>query len=777
MQVIFHTGSPGEQFSTLQKLMSLKRKKFLEQGILLPKSAGVTDHYTTFFVGASQLGWHPNREARGLTDPEVLTDASANWLNDIGQEIVKHRPRALLLTMSDMFLWGDSPEALRSFVDQLSLFSDDIHAVLHLTPPEEMLCQHFIWQASYGRSEGLTKELAVSQSSKTWWEAAHSHRQDWLKQETDIRAAVRTPSPALDQDKMLRIWRDVFSPECVHLRQLPAAFTHDSLLAEFRAAFDLRARVGKVDPSFPINPVTWPGRQWLQRVLRMNQEVDHFERMMDIGHVPMRLRRQAIDSVPAPKADSPLTPAAFSSLVQGIETDDMFERMPPTEFIPLEPDNDFDPTPLLVGFEQAVRDRLSQVRARRKRRLSAAQARLKASAEVGIELTVDGAKLLTPKGREMLGALRNSRFAPSNEGMVAFDESEALPPLPVDPPAESTGTLIIACMKDEAPYILEWIAFHKSIGVDHFLIFTNDCSDGTDALLDRLAELGHVTHKNNDNWKGKSPQQAALNRAIKMDVVKRAKWLIHIDVDEFINIRFGRGTLAEVYAADPDMTNLAMTWRIFGNSGIDNIGDASVIRNFTQCAPSYAPKPHTLWGFKSVTKNVGLYSKLSCHRPNKPVEDTDVSPKWLNGSLRDITKDGHRNGAWRSSTGSIGYNMVQLNHYALRSRDSFIIKRKRGRALHTERSIGFNYWVRHDWNMNSDRTILRHVDRMEHEKTKLLSDSVTAELHEKGLAWHHARAVELDQEDEFRKLRSESKSANLTDLERVAYSLVADMES
>ena len=48
--------------------------------------------------------------------------------------------------------------------------------------------------------------------------------------------------------------------------------------------------------------------------------------------------------------------------------------------------------------------------------------------------------------------------------------------------------LVISTMKDEAPYILEWIAHHRGIGFTDFLIYTNDCSDGTDLLLDRLAQ-------------------------------------------------------------------------------------------------------------------------------------------------------------------------------------------------------------------------------------------------------------------------------------------------
>jgi len=51
----------------------------------------------------------------------------------------------------------------------------------------------------------------------------------------------------------------------------------------------------------------------------------------------------------------------------------------------------------------------------------------------------------------------------------------------------------VSMMKDEAPYLLEWFAHHMAVGFTDILVYTNDCSDGTDAMLMRLEELGRVT--------------------------------------------------------------------------------------------------------------------------------------------------------------------------------------------------------------------------------------------------------------------------------------------
>jgi hypothetical protein len=57
--------------------------------------------------------------------------------------------------------------------------------------------------------------------------------------------------------------------------------------------------------------------------------------------------------------------------------------------------------------------------------------------------------------------------------------------------------LAVTIMRNEAPFLLEWIAYHQHIGVTDYLIYTNDCEDGTDFLLDRLAALGVVHHERN----------------------------------------------------------------------------------------------------------------------------------------------------------------------------------------------------------------------------------------------------------------------------------------
>jgi hypothetical protein len=343
-------------------------------------------------------------------------------------------------------------------------------------------------------------------------------------------------------------------------------------------------------------------------------------------------------------------------------------------------------------------------------------------------------------------------------------------------PPGSSGRVIVGCMKNEAPYIAEWIAYHRAIGVDNFLIYTNDCTDGTAEILDRMQAMGLLQHRNNDGWKGNSPQQSALNKALREPLIRDAEWIIHIDVDEFINIRCDNGTLDDFLARVPDATNVAMTWRLFGHGGVTALSEDFVTDQFEWCAPRFCPKPHTAWGFKTMFRNNGAYGKLSCHRPNKLDSALREQVRWVNGSGQDMTREAAEKG-WRNSVKSIGYDLLQLNHYALRSAESFLIKRQRGRALHVDRAIGINYWIRMDWSDVRDITIKRNLPRLRVEFDAMMRDDRLRALHQDGLDWHRAKAAELHAMPEFRDLYEQALTLKLTAPERVAYALALDMET
>jgi len=114
--------------------------------------------------------------------------------------------------------------------------------------------------------------------------------------------------------------------------------------------------------------------------------------------------------------------------------------------------------------------------------------------------------------------------------------------------------------KNEGAFLLEWIAYHKTIGFTDIVILSNDCEDGSDEMLDHLSKSGEIIHLRNDGpYDDRGIQFAALKRADRQKAVKEADWIIHLDIDEFLNIHVGDGQIADLIAALPDADAIALT--------------------------------------------------------------------------------------------------------------------------------------------------------------------------------------------------------------------------
>ncbi len=330
-------------------------------------------------------------------------------------------------------------------------------------------------------------------------------------------------------------------------------------------------------------------------------------------------------------------------------------------------------------------------------------------------------------------------------------------PRPAPQAAIAAGrTAIVTTMKNEGPFILEWIAYHRVLGVDDFLVYTNDCTDGTDTMLDLLQARGLCQHRANPWVPGGElkPQHAALQAAESEPVMQNCGWGICMDVDEFINIKIGDGTLAALYAAMGEANMISLTWRLIGNSDVAHYEDRFMIEQFTQCAPEIIRKPHQAWGFKTLFRNIDIYKKLGVHRPKGLKPDLWTQVKWLNGSGKPMPREMFRNG-WRSTLETYGYDWVQLNHYAVRSAESFLVKRDRGRVNHVDRDQGLNYWFRMNHNADRDTSIQRMIPAARAEFDRLLADPQIRAAHDHSVACHRAKITALLETENYRAFYAE----------------------
>ena len=309
----------------------------------------------------------------------------------------------------------------------------------------------------------------------------------------------------------------------------------------------------------------------------------------------------------------------------------------------------------------------------------------------------------------------------------------------------------ISCMKDEGPFILEWIAYHKSIGVTNFLVFTNDCSDGTVEILDRLDALGHIRHLPNPTMSMASPhhQPIALEYATYHQEVREADWIISMDVDEFINIHIGDRSLAALFKENKHANVISMTHLDFGCNGIEQYEDHLLTEQMTSCEKKF-PSQKTCRSIKTIIRSNAPAFKLSNHRPlfENP-EDPQL--QWLDGSGRPLNK--RRQLGKHTGIRCLGtYEQVQLNHYPVRSMETYLTKAIKGDITVKRGFHDIEYWTKRNANTEMDDTIQPLLKQTKIALGELLSDPILSDLHQKTVAYHKAKIKEL---------RSDKKTAEL----------------
>ncbi|WP_227632080.1 glycosyltransferase family 2 protein [Klebsiella michiganensis] len=92
---------------------------------------------------------------------------------------------------------------------------------------------------------------------------------------------------------------------------------------------------------------------------------------------------------------------------------------------------------------------------------------------------------------------------------------------------------VAAIIKNEMDALLEWIAYHRVVGVSGFIIADNGSNDGSRAFLDGLERLGIVTVLDFPDVVGQKPQLPAYERILR-SCSEDIDLLAFIDADEFL---------------------------------------------------------------------------------------------------------------------------------------------------------------------------------------------------------------------------------------------------
>lgn len=268
--------------------------------------------------------------------------------------------------------------------------------------------------------------------------------------------------------------------------------------------------------------------------------------------------------------------------------------------------------------------------------------------------------------------------------------------------------VLLSSMKDEGPYVLEFVAHHRVLGFDAIHIASNDCRDGTDLLLDALAAQGAITHTRNRLKPGDIPQHRGYQRIRKEHPIAEADWIMVLDADEFLIVDRGAGRVQDLTAlAGPEIDVICLSSMNFGTSRDMEWRPGRVTTQFTRRLPASSPKNGPV---KCLSRGHGRWRNLHNHHPVGFLGEGEVTFMRGNGQVDSFPVT---NRIWDHlrfmPADKITHEIAWYNHYPIKSIDAYMLRRQRGRGA---RPLGENqprhteeYWMRFAGASIEDRRI------------------------------------------------------------------------
>lgn len=264
---------------------------------------------------------------------------------------------------------------------------------------------------------------------------------------------------------------------------------------------------------------------------------------------------------------------------------------------------------------------------------------------------------------------------------------------------------ICSAMKNEQEYLLEWLCFHRLVGVGKFVIYNNEGTDNTPEIV-RMFNKRFPGSVQLIDW----PYQPGQHLAFRDMIAKRkhvAEWVAFIDADEFL---FGthEDDLRRILSQYDDCSAVGVHWLNFGSSGHEKTPEGLCMEAFTRRAgDSFSSHNH----IKSIVRIDEVDGLETVHYFNSKRGTVDVSGAAISAETR---------GKLKSSR----HDIMRINHYVTKSEEQLRIKIARGQPRREDAPDKFRDIERYrsqGRNDIEDLTIARFIPRV-----KAMMDQVIA---------------------------------------------------
>jgi hypothetical protein len=272
--------------------------------------------------------------------------------------------------------------------------------------------------------------------------------------------------------------------------------------------------------------------------------------------------------------------------------------------------------------------------------------------------------------------------------------------------------LVFAGMRNEGAFIVEWVSWYRMLGFE-VLVGINDCTDHSPALLQRLAEEGWLTTFTHRPAEGQPPKTSAHRALRRHPALAATDWLLICDVDEFLVLHQGDGTIGSYLdSIGRGHLGVAFHWQCFGTSGHATYEDGLVHRQFTRVGPRV--RPQNAW-IKTLIHHPLRFQRYSDHSP------VGFDGTW--GPLPDniVDADGqplqrfltHDHPIRFTAPEEITHRGAQMNHYVIRSDESFDLKRGIPSASALKDRYTDQFYKLRNRNDRADLSALAYTERFD----------------------------------------------------------------